>query len=220
MGPIINNLFSPDVLGILIQAIGAIIVASITNRVAKKVVSRRDQKQRKLLNNNKQKRFGGWIITGIVAGVTFFLMGLGYDITKGKILQPQVTITNPTSNQQIAVTIVKGEPEVGFYIVKGSSSRVASNSNLRVYVLVHPVEPFGEGWWLQPEGIVNLDGTWETQVWAGSKVTPVEVGYKFDIIAIVATEQSNEQKKKAIKDPKNLKPKAFSDIVRITIGAK
>jgi len=209
-------LLAPDLLGKVIQTVGAIIVAIITKYGVNKVASKnkKDEKQA-LAVKRQQRKFQinfGWIITGVVAALTFGVLGLAYDALSP---EPTVNIISPKNGDSIVVKIA--DTGSGSFFVEGNSTGVIDKMDLRVYVFVHPADPFAEGWWKQPAVVMESDGSWSTQSWIGDKGFPPHVGDLIDIVALVAASEHIQDITKGI-DPKDIKPKAQSNIVRFNIG--
>jgi hypothetical protein len=211
-------LLAPDLLGKIIQTIGAIIVAIITKWGVTKVTNKgKSENQKKQLAKGglqrKSQGYLGWIISGVVAAATFSVVGLVYDTFTP---EPTVEITSSKDRESIEVRIAnKGS---GSFLVDGNSAGVSSKPALRVYVLVHPAEPFAEGWWIQPAVVMNSDGTWSGQAWIGDPSSSPNVGDLIDVLAVVAASDQVKGHTK-VNDPKDLNPLARSNTVRINIGS-
>lgn len=194
-----ENLISPSNVGIAIQTIGAIIIAVITYRAAPVKV-------------DTTSRLPDALLGGMSAAVTFAIIGLLFNIFTPK---PGITISSPPTGQQIEVRLI--DTGSGSFTVGGVSSRVFSDPDLRVYVLVHPADPPAAGWWIQQPATVEQSGQWSALAWIGSKDFPPHVGDKIEIVVVVTTPGQVAGFEK-VSDPKDLEPAAQSDIVRISIG--
>jgi hypothetical protein len=207
-----QDLLASDLPGIIIQTIGAIIVAIITKKVVDGKGKNDDKKQQ--LEEGQQRKaqnYSGWIITGVVAAVTFVIFGLAYDIFTP---EPTIEITSPKNRESIEVRIA--ETGSGSFLVDGNSTRVIDNPRLRILILVHPADPFAEGWWIQPAVVMNSDGTWSGQAWIGDPNFPPNVGNLVDILVIVADPEQVQGQTK-VSDPKDLNPVVQSSVVRFSI---
>jgi hypothetical protein len=73
------------------------------------------------------------------------------------------------------------------FTVEGTSSNVVTNRDLRIYVLVFPVDPVGSGWYLQVSpATVRQDGTWsQMPAWLGDDEYPAKSGDTLQIVALV-----------------------------------
>ena len=109
------------------------------------------------------------------------------------------------------------ETDSGSFFVSGVSERVA-DFNLRVYILIYPVEPHGGGWWIQPSVVMKSDGSWSGRAWIGCSGYPPHVGDTLNIQAIVTTPE-RVKNRPMVDDPDDLKPGAKSNIVSLTIGS-
>lgn len=194
-----------EIAKILIQTIGAIVVAIITKKIVPKRSSNRAHKAR--------VDYVGWGIVGVTAALTFFGLGFLYNALTPK---PTVDITSPRSGEAIEVKLI--ETGSGSFLVSGRSERVATDPNVRVYVLIHPSDPFAAGWWIQTPVVMDSDGHWYGQAWIGNLEFPPEVGHTLDILAVVAYPDKVQHRVK-VDDYKDLNPIAQSDIVAVRIGS-
>ena len=205
-----TDLLSSDVLGILIQTVGAIIVAVISKWGISKV---RTEKAPPGPNNQKKYRdYFGWVVAGVAATITFILIGFAYSVFTP---EPMVEISSPRVGERIEIEIA--DTGSGSFVVRGGSERVANNSDLRVILLVHPSNPFGAGWWIQAPVVMNGNGSWSGQAWIGDSETPPQIDDTLDILAIVV-DPTQAQNPIRVDDPKDLDPKAQSNVVSVTIG--
>ncbi len=211
-----ENLLAPNILGILIQTIGAIIVALITNRgLNKRRINEQSKNDKENIKKEPQhslnKPIVQWFLTGVVAALAFSLVGFVFNN-----LQPTPTIglTSPHSNEQINVK-VRNEGG-GLFQVKGTSERVVSDVKISVFVLIHPVEPFAEGWYIQPSVTMQPNGDWTGQAQIGDVENPPKDGDSLEIIAIVA-ERNQKRSGEHVTDPKDLKPMAQSTVMRVGV---
>lgn len=202
-----GDLLASDLLGNIISSIATIIAAIITKKVTNKAkgkVMKRNQV------SGKTKNYIEWVIVGVVAACTFIIISLAYNIlTPG----PTVEIASPENGEGIEVRIA--ETGSGSFSVNGSSTRVADKTDLRVYVLVHPSDPFAEGWWIQAAVVMNSDGNWSGQAWIGDPASPPHAGDIVDVITVVAA--ANQTHGSKVSDPKDLNPAAQSSVVRFNI---
>jgi len=93
-----------------------------------------------------------------------------------------VAITNPTK-----VIDCPNIPACNF-TVEGTSSGVTTNPDLRIFILVFPLNPPGAGWYPQAyPATVEADGTWlQTPSWIGNVSAPVKTGHTLQVVAIIA----------------------------------
>lgn len=151
-------------------------------------------------------------------GILLILVSVGIFVARQIVPPPpEVAITEPANGQQIEVRIL-AETGAGSFGVSGSSAEVYDDPALRLYVLVHPADPFASGWWVQQAATVDRDGQWATQAWIGNQDFPPHAGDKIDILAIV-TDPARLGGRNQIGDPKDAKPDAQSDIIRVSIGS-
>ena len=94
-----------------------------------------------------------------------------------------VTIEHPTSGELKCPGNAKC-----LFEVKGSSSGVLSNPDLRIYVFVDPSGP--QGWIKQDPPAAMIDGTWNVIAEVGSDVFPAGTGDVTIVIAVVAHRDS------------------------------
>jgi hypothetical protein len=107
--------------------------------------------------------------------------------TTSPAIKPAIALTEPVDRSTVAVTI---DPNgSGRFIVRGTSTGLASDPLLRVYVLVHPENPFGEGFWIQREPATSQNGTWSGLGWIGTRGFEAKPGDTFWVTAIVARRQ-------------------------------
>jgi len=206
-----KTLFAPNTVGLIIQAICAIVVAVITYVVGP-IVVRKVTKARDFPKSQQPSKLKYAFAGGSAAAIIFIVIGVLINIFSPK---PSVSITSPATGQQIEVRLA--ETGSGSFTVSGNSSVVFSDPNLRVYVLVHPADPPAAGWWIQQPATVELNGQWSTLSWIGNKDFPPHVGDKIDIL-VVATMPKQVIGLEKVSDPKDIKPVAQTDIVRISIG--
>ena len=95
-----------------------------------------------------KKKLGRKIPSGIVA--LLFIVGLGMLVLRAKYMPPTVIIVSPSAS--VEPTALADSNSVWFS-VSGSSSRVASNNELIIYVLVHS----GTEWHVQQPAPVDSD---------------------------------------------------------------
>lgn len=216
-----ENLIVPNTVGLIIQAISAIVVAIITYVAGPVVAGKIAKPPAKPPKVGKEttptkprppSKLMYAIAGGGTAAITFAVIGLMFNVLAPK---PSVAITNPAAGQQIEIRLA--DTGSGSFTVSGTSSEVFSDPNLRVYVLVHPADPPAAGWWIQQPATVERNGQWSTLAWIGNKDFPPHVGDKIDIL-VVATKPEQITGFEKISDPKDIKPVAQSDIIKISIG--
>lgn len=157
-------------------------------------------------------------MTVFVVGVLLALISVGIFTARGLLPPPpRVAITSPASGQQIEIRIF-AETGSGSFTVSGTSSEAFTNPDLRLYVLIHPADPFATGWWIQQPATVDRNGQWTTVAWYGAKEFPPQAGNQIDILAVVA-DPAQVGSRVQTGDPKDIHPVAQSDIVRVRIGA-
>jgi hypothetical protein len=73
----------------------------------------------------------------------------------------------------------------------GRSKGVTNRKDLSIYVLVYPVKPAGDGWYLQiRQATVRPDGTWSTVAGIGAPQYPAHKGDTFHIMALVVSKDA------------------------------
>lgn len=207
-----DELLAPDTAKVIVPGISAVVVAIITYVVGPVVV----QRLRRPPPPGQPREPGRLLyaaLAGITAAVTFFGLWLAYDALAPR---PSVAITSPAAGQQIEVTILP-DTGAGLFIVTGTSTEVFAEPDLRVYVLVHPADPFASGWWIQHPATVDRNGRWSTQAWIGSTDFPPHQGDRIDLLVIAAGPDAVAGRTQ-VSDPKDLGPAAQSDIVQVSIG--
>jgi len=213
----VEILFAPNTVGLIIQAISAIVIAVITYVagpvVTGKIAKLKEGEERASTKLHQPSKLKYAIAGGSAAAITFGVIGLLINILAPK---PNIAITNPATGQQIEVRLA--ETGSGSFTVSGTSSGVFSDPNLRAYVLVHPVDPPAAGWWIQQPATVEPNGQWSTLVWIGNKDFSPHVSDKIDIL-IVATKPEQVTGLEKVSDPKDIKPIAQSNIVKVSVGA-
>jgi hypothetical protein len=157
---------------------------------------------------NKSPRFAlgvaaAFFIIGVVAALIVFLP------------VPTVEITSPIPGENIEVQI--DGTGTGYFSVCGISKNV--NYPLGIYILVHPVDRYAEGWFFNPSpAFINSDGSWYFEAQIGSSKYHPHVNDTLDILAIVTTPEQ-VQNSHWVPNSDDLNPKAKSDnIVRVSIG--
>lgn len=154
-----------------------------------------------------------WFLLAIGMGV------LTLGILVARLLLPTpiaVALTSPMLNQPIEVEL--SESGSGSFSVSGASAEVFTAENLRVYVLVHPAEPFAAGWWIQPPAVMSRNGQWTALAWIGNQDFPPKAGDKIDLVVVV-TEPDKVIGYQKVSDPKDIQPLAQSDIIQVNIGS-
>lgn len=126
---------------------------------------------------------------------------------------PAVAITSFVSGQSVEVQLIKGGG--GAFTVSGTSAGVEEDASLRIFLLIHPENPYAEGWWIQSPSIMESDGNWSARALVGNAEFLPKLGDTVTILAIAAPRDAPAQTK--TDDPKDLKPVAQSKIVRLKI---
>jgi hypothetical protein len=215
----LEKLLAPSTVGLLIQAISAIIVAVITSIVGPIIIRllQRDKspplprRGRQLPSQLQPISLVYAVVGGIAGAITFVVIGW-------LIPRPSVELLSPTPSQQIETRLdPKGGQSVSFSVT-GNSSRVGSNPQLRIYVLVHSVEPPDSNWWIQSPAVINPNGNWTVTAWYGSSSSPPQLGNKFAILA-VASPPISLTLPPNVSDPSEIHPEARSNIVQVSIGS-
>lgn len=126
-------------------------------------------------------------------------------------------IRSPPPNAQVAIEdYVNGSAHLR---VQGASQRVVEDEELYIYVLVHPVQPYAEGWWITaPVRPTSDDGWWKADVWIGSPQSPVQPGHRFELVAAIAP-PGMDALYQPVPEPGSLNPLARSRSVEFTVGA-
>lgn len=150
-------------------------------------------------------------------GILLILLSVGIFVARQLVPPPtEVAITDPAEGQAIEVRLLP-ETGAGSFAVSGTSDEVFDDPALRLYVLVHPADPFAAGWWVQQPVAVDRSGRWTTQAWIGSADFPPHVGDKIHVVAIAA-DPAQVGGRTQLSDPKDARPAAQSEIVRVSIG--
>lgn len=157
----------------------------------------------------KKTSFAIFVALGVVAGLILVPRLLLSD-------KPSVRIDTPSPSQPVKVR--RAPTGSGSFTVSGSSSAVFKDPDLRIYVLVHPADPFAAGWWIQRPALVDTTGSWTAECWIGNADFPPHPGDKVDIVS-VAAEPHVVGGRLEVDDPKDLMPAAQSGIVRFSLGA-
>ena len=125
-----------------------------------------------------------------------------------------INITDPQS------TISCAAEEPCQFSVSGTSSDVAANSSLRIYVAVFPVSPPGSGWYLQdlPASFDNKEkGTWsQKNVWIGDDSSPANPGDTLNVVALVMHKDTSSPSGPA-KAYEDFETSAESNVISLTI---
>jgi hypothetical protein len=146
---------------------------------------------------------------------------------------PLVRITSPKD-------IITCSEDACQFRLEGSTSSVVSRSDfndLRLYVLLFPIDPPGAGWYiqLQPGGIQASDGLWsQSPSWLGSTASPAKAGDTLKIVAVIVStdaiaktikgtrtidQMTGKNDDNVVKDPRDISATVFvvSDVVNLTI---
>lgn len=208
-----ETFLAPNTVGQIFQGVTAVIVAVIAYVVGP-VIAKRLRRNRKPAASSRPRGLLYALVAGVSATVTFLIVGVSFNALAPK---PSVAITNPAAGQQIEMTTLPSTGS-GSFMVSGISTEVFANPSLRVYVLVHPAEPFASGWWIQQPATVDRNGQWTMQAWYGAHAFPPQPGNRIDLMAIVSTPVLVAGRVQ-ISDPKDIEPVAQSDIIGVSIGS-
>ncbi len=108
---------------------------------------------------------------------------------------PPATLTPPVEGV-IAITITSPGDETLIacqkdrpcrFSMQGVSSGVYQDNSLVIWTLIYPVDPVGQGWYLQRTAAPSSSGEWEQPVNFLGEVGRVQHGSVFSLVAIVAT---------------------------------
>lgn len=152
------------------------------------------------------------------AGLTVSILGLLIDLQEVCSRQWfDLEIKSPHPGAQIAVEdCINGSAHLR---VQGTSRHIFEDESLYIYILVHPVKPFAEGWWIAaPVRPAAADGWWKADVWVGSQQSPVQVGNSFELVAVVAP-PGRHNLHQPVPDPGALEPLARSRSVELSIAS-
>jgi hypothetical protein len=209
-----KTLLTPAVLIELIKTVGAIILAIIPIVYqVRKNSGKNAPKEGSDNNSSKESRMWRFVI--ITSVVVFFLTFMGLEKPVRYLFSPRVSVTNITDGEDITVTQT---PNGGYFKVEGSSSRLAGNNALRIVVLIHPSQPFSQGWWMQAATVFDeKSGKWKTVAWLGNREYPPQVGQKYDLVALVIGAESIPVNPH-VNDPGDLNPSARSKNTIFGIG--
>lgn len=145
----------------------------------------------------------GWLLFSIVlllTGIAIVGARVGYP-------RPTVAITTPSSSLEVTA-----EGHSVWFPVSGTSTSVASDNALRVYVLVQS----GTEWHIQGPASVESSGDWTlARGWIGDASAPVAKGSTLRIAA-VASRQLRAQDEK-VRDIGQLDPEAESATIVATV---
>ncbi|MBC8275301.1 MAG: hypothetical protein H8E40_10075, partial [Chloroflexi bacterium] len=142
-----ESLLTPEVLQTVIKTIGAVLVAILAKKGTEKVARR----QRRDIGGTLGQ-LAGWVAAGVAGALTFILIGAVLSL----LFRPSVAITGPVRGQSVEIT--RTDTGSAYFEVIGTSEHVAGNPKLRIYVLVHPTQPFDSRWWVQSPSAVAPDG--------------------------------------------------------------
>jgi len=212
-----ERLLAPDTFGVIVQAITSIIMALIIYIGAPIMVKwfiARGGKSHTLEPKQQPSKLKYALAAGVAAAITFVVVGW-LTPPPPPPPPPSVAITTPTPGEQIEIKVEKATG-AGSFFVDGSSTKVASDVNLRVVMLVHPAYPNAPGWWVYETSGTDLKGNWSVDAWYGDKGSPPQPGDKVEILAVV-TEPGQAKTGMHVNDPKDIKPVAMSDKIRVTV---
>lgn len=212
----------------LIAAIGALIAAlaslaaTLRSRKVNRPTATTSSKQPGLSQPKRRaharRSINNLQILTFVLGISLLTLSIGVFIARSFVPPlPLVTITNPATETQVEMNL-QSDIGSGFFSVTGTSSEVLKVPNRRIFVLLHPDDPFASGWWIQQLPTVDEKGLWSTQAWYGGQGTPPKIGNRILVMAVVADPQTVGTQTH-INDPKDIEPKSQSNIIKITIGS-
>ena len=106
------------------------------------------------------------------------------------------------------------------FSVKGKSSNVVSNRDLRIYIFVFPLKPVGAGWYQQVSPAnVRQDGTWlQTPSWLGNARFPAKSDHTFEIVALVVHKDAEWRGTKLSDWPPGEAIHAFQDVDYVALS--
>ncbi len=150
-----------------------------------------------------------------ILGMLLFFISAGIFTVRFIIPSPpQIAVSSP--NDGDAIQVFQRNGGAGSFMVEGISSGVFDNQDVRIYLLVHPAQPFVEGWWIQPQGTVDQSGKWITEGWIGNDEYPPHRGDRFDVLAVVS-KPIVVGELKHVNDPKDIEPFVQSPVISVTI---
>ncbi|KJJ85059.1 membrane protein [Candidatus Omnitrophus magneticus] len=208
-----------DVLIVTIQSITAILVATIG--ILPLILSKKSPDKKKIIPGNNIKKetknisshANKKIIYGIIAGViTVFSFYLSGYAVKTFIFKPIIEVEYPYNNQKI--DLLKTTAGSGEFWAHGKVKNF--DKNFKLYILVYPVDPYGDGWWIQPEIYIQDDGTWEGKAWIGSDKYPPSEGTIFNIAVVLVDKNRNKLSGK-IDNPRDITPVTITNVVGLEV---
>lgn len=144
------------------------------------------------------------------------LLGISAAALTARSFKPQLEITLPSDRASIEVQLYSETGSV-FFPVEGISKRIGSDSNLRIYLLVHHLSPPAAGWIVQKDVTVDPNtGIWRTQAWFGSENFAPESGWIIEIQAVALTSADGRNKVDA---PGDFQPVVSSSLLQLTIDS-
>lgn len=152
----------------------------------------------------------GWVLFGVtlVAFIAYVIMA------RKPVTSIQISITEPRIEIQCLA-----ETDWCRFAVRGRSLGVISNPDLRIYVGVYPLEPFGGGWFFQKTpASISKDGTWVASAQLGAKGYPAKTGDTLRIVAIVTDKIAGQYLPDRVETPQDIgNLKAQSDIIDLRV---
>ena len=172
-----ENLIAHDAVGLIIQAISAIVIATITYVLGPVVVGKIAKPSEPSIPHQASK-FKYAIAAGITAAITFAVMGLLFGNSSCPIFAPtRVAINSPTP--------VAGVSRLA--IVQGTACHIPNGSEVWLFVVPEGVA----GYYPQTGPIViSNDGSWSGSAYIGTD-NPADVGKGFMLIAALADQQGS-----------------------------
>lgn len=147
-----------------------------------------------------------------------FLFGCPQEPTTPIFLD--VAITDP--QEQITCIRTTREPEPCSFDVRGTSTRVVSEPDVGIYVLVQPVRPSAGGIFIQlPAATVQEDGQWSAKATLEAEDDPIPNGATLNIQAVIAERDGGIETQAASNPIPGLEELqgtlVFSDPVNLTV---
>jgi len=154
----------------------------------------------------------------LLIALILFLIGLFILIVW--LFSPRVAITEPADGGTVDV-ILHDDTGSSEFRVRGTATRLTSNSKRRIYLLVHPDEPPAPGWWIQPAVALDSTGIWTGVAWIGTHGFEAKPGQRLWLQAVVGARRdplpTGNDGVARVDDPEELQPATTSKVVHATI---
>lgn len=132
------------------------------------------------------------------------------------MLQPKIAVTIDDPQEGTAVTVAQGGDGSGSFSVSGTAAELPKGTAL--YLLVRPVFPAANGWWVMPEALYDpATSRWTATAVIGNAQYPPASGNRYALCLVIA--RAGVQSGQSFASPEAMDPVAQSKFVYVSAGA-